>query len=204
MAACGLKAAGAGDDEAFRGMIKNLFGTEDELFIAAEKLILIRGFARHFETVSLARLWSRECAGIDMLPENVCRTVKLILESFRDKLPKGQRILDDQIPAIDELIAAAEIKKAMMQQLDYGCDDKTMARLKQAFADYIAIFRSREKKWDEYRTGISPNIFTERIPLIEKRFSDAEQILENGAFLRLRRTHCDWYGMPKTKNIFMA
>lgn len=202
MAACGLKAAGAGDDEAFRGMIKNLFGTEDELFIAAEKLILTRGFARHFETVAPAMLWSRKCSGLDKLPKNVCRTAKIILESFREKLPKGQEILDDQIPAIDELIASAEIRQSMMQQLDYGCDGKSMAGLKKSFADYIGIFRNREKKWDEYRPGITPNIFSERIPLIEKRFADAEETLKNGAFLRLRRTHCDWYGMPKTKISF--
>ncbi|MBR2373416.1 MAG: family 20 glycosylhydrolase [Lentisphaeria bacterium] len=202
IAACGLKAAGANDDEAFRGMIKNLFGTEDELFTSAEKLAVTRGFARHFETASLTKLWSRGCAGIDMLPENANRTAKIILESFRDKLTKGREILDDQIASLEELIVSAEIKKDMMQQLDYGCDDKTMAKLKQDFADYIRIFRSREQEWETHRAGIIPNVFTEKIPAIGERFAKAEEILKNGAFLRLRRTHCDWYGMPKTKISF--
>lgn len=202
IAACGRKSAGANDDEAFRGMIKNLFGTEDELFIAAEKLAVTPGFARHFETVKDSLIWSRSCNGIDKNPENAARTVKLILESYRDKLPRGQEILDDQIPAVEELIVSYELKNAMIQQLDYGCDEKSMAEVKKSFDRYLEIFRGREKAWDTLRNGITPNVFSEKLPGIEARFAKAVKDLENGAFLRVRRTHCDWYGMPKTRISF--
>ena len=198
-AANGRKAAGADDDTAFKGMIQNLFGTDDEIFIAAEKAVLCGGFSRHFGSISPSVLWSRSVFGLNYAAAAFSESSQLILDSFKDKLPKGQNILEDQLLSIEELIISAKIKKNMLQQLDYGKNPIAMSALKQACSDYMNIFRCREKAWDVLRPGITPNVFTQKLPGIEQRFEEAFEALDNGSFFRLRRMHSDWYGMPKLR-----
>ena len=199
IAANGRKAAGSSGQEAFKDMIKNLFGTDDELFILAQKSAVTRGFSRHFGTVSPSVLWSRSIFGLDAARPASVETDKLILESFRNKLTGGRKILEDQILSLEELICSSKIKKAMLEQLDHGRNETAMDHLKQAFSRYLSLFRKREQSWDTLRPGITPNVFTQKLSGIEKKFAEAEKYLENGSFLRIRRMHCDWYGMPKLR-----
>lgn len=199
IAANGRKAAGAGGEEVFKDMIQNLFGTDDELFISAQKSAVTRGFSRHFGTVSPSVLYSRSIFGLDSARVSSIETDKLILESFRTKISKGHKILEDQILSLEELICSARIKKAMLEQLDYGQNATAMNSLKQAFSRYLSVFRKREQDWETLRSGITPNIFTQKLPGIEQKFEEAEKSLANGSFLRVRRMHCDWYGMPKLR-----
>ena len=198
-AANGRKAAGATDEEAFKGMIKSLFGTDDELFILAQKSILHRGFSRHFGSISPSVLWSRSIFGFDAARPASIATDQLILTRYKDKISAGHVILEDQLLSLEELVFAARIKQAMLKQLDSGCCEDTMNSLKQDFSHYLSIFRKREESWDTLRPGITPNVFTQKLPGIEKRFAEVEKNLENGSFLRVRRMHCDWYGMPKLR-----
>ena len=199
IAANGRKAAGLGEEEAFEGAISNLFGIDDKLFCAAEKNILHRGFARHFSTASPSVLYSRSIFGLDRTVSSALECNRLILESFKDKITAGRIILDDQILSIDELIASAKINQAMLEQLDYGRNPEAAEQLQQSTGDYLAIFKQRQKDWELFRPGIEPNVFTQKLPELEQRFDDAEKALANGVFLRLRRMHSDWYGMPKLR-----
>ena len=86
-----------------------------------------------------------------------------------------------------------------MKQLDFGTNDADMQELENAFHHYLDIFRQREKDWEIRRRGITPNVFSMKLPEIETIFTDTQKHLREGSFIRIRQMHSDWYSMPKLK-----
>ena len=193
----GLQMNGMQPDEAFDAMTVKLFGTDDEVFRSALKIALNNGLLRHFDGVKEGALCTRDYYGLSFGAIDVCRNIRTILRSCKDKVTTemGKICLDDLIDALWEKEISNQAKIVAQDIFDNSCT----AERRQQFADcrkeYEKYFDWMIGRWQIYRSTITPNVFAERKAGVLESMEKLENRLANNAWVKITGTLPDYFGV---------
>lgn len=193
----GLQMNGMTPDEAYKAMLPKLFGTDDEIFASALKVVLNNGLIRHFDGVAEGALCTIGYFGITSASEEVDEAMTKILNSCRSKVQGeiANIVLDDILDALLEKNISNRGKRAVMDILDNGCTEerkKAFAAFRQEFSDF---FDHMIERWNKYRSTIKPNVFAERKDGVLEKLKKLEEKLTSNAWIKFTGTLPDYFGV---------
>ena len=195
----GFQMNGMEREEAFAAGMELLTSCKDPIFISAVKTALNAGWNRHFGGIADCRYLVCDFYGEDPLPESACKTVLHILKSYEGKFDTilAVRFLKDLTVSMEEKLLAMKGKRIVREILDKGADKTRLERFAAFRSNYSRILDQLEEMWEEYRRGITPNVFTEVRSNVESRLLALEKKLESNSFLAIGFCLPDYYGIEK-------
>lgn len=194
----GFQMSGMEKDEAFAAGMKLLTGSDDPVLYAAVKTALNAGWFRHYGGLGASQFLCRDYYGSDPLEGSACEMVLLVLRGYQGKFPTvtANRFLEDMINAMEEKCISIKGRNIAWGILDKGADQKKLA----AFADFRKEYSRHldlmeNTIWNEYRKGITPNVFTEDRKGVEERLLVMEKELSSNSWIGISFCLPDYYGI---------
>ncbi|MBO4513425.1 MAG: family 20 glycosylhydrolase [Victivallales bacterium] len=195
----GLLINGMPENEAYAEMVRRLFGTDDAILRTTLKLIYTQGLWRHFNSVSEGKLFTRDFFGLPYPSQEIDIAAFNIIS---EKLPQiktdlGKRIIEDLLYAVREKIISHKLKKLYQDALDGHPAE--FDKIEALHKELLQLIETLEKKWDVNRPGITPNVFSNKLPIIKAQLEKQLDNLRNCAFMKLRICAPDGYGIQHTR-----
>lgn len=193
----GLQMNGMNRDEAFEKMVADLFGTDDKILSSALHAALNNGMMRHFNGVSEFHLFKRGYYGLDIKSMDCDLALRNILEASIDKVntPLGKRCLSDLIDAYSDKVLSHKAKRIIHEIFDFGATPKRLSEFTAFRGDYRCFLDKMEELWSVYRSGITPNKFTECKGKINDALVEIERKLSLNSYIRIGGSLPDYYGI---------
>lgn len=186
---------GKADEEAFREMMLQVFGTDDLMLANGVRLLSSLGYKRHFSSISQGHLFVRDFRGLPYATQEIERSVKQLVSAAMDKIatPLGRLVARDILDSMTEQLISQRLKAAYSDVFDGRTAD--FGHIAALHAEFGAYIDTMEARWEELRHGIAGNIFTARRQELTGRLAGYLRTLQESDFVKIRICLPDGYGV---------
>jgi glycosyl hydrolase family 20 len=161
------------DDELFAGVVKDLFGSDNELLIKAVHTFSEQRLLKE-NVISLDSILAVPHLGLDLGANKSLELEKAVLESVLPevKTSQGKQIIIDMLLSIEFHLLLFRLKKCALTLFNPAFENNNVEQELQTIGDgFEKLRQQRVNEWDMFRKGIEPcnydNMYRENIELAE-------------------------------------